>query len=327
MGWKGTVRAIQADMRRAAREADRKQKIQAKLQALDDAQSAVRAFENYIENITSIHTECNSEIMDWQDTANQRPPSEPKRSNDSEEEAQRKHDGFKPRLLNKLLRNEAKKREKLKQAITAATIKDDEKYQDRMTEYRNKHALWEKKKNLAERLLNKDPQAYIDTIRELNPFTSIEKLGSGLQFTVDDRGNLTASISVHSDEVIPQEKYSLRQSGTLSTKEMPKGEFNTLYQDYVCSCVLRVAAELYALLPIERVLINAKDNLLNPKTGHIEEQTIVSVMVMRKTFEALNLNSIDPSDAMKNFLHNMRFKKTAGFDVVEPIAFDEVEAA
>ena len=327
MGWKGTVRAIQADMRRAAREADRKQKIQAKLKAMDDAQSAVRAFENYIEGITSIHTDCNSEIMDWQDTASQRPPSEPKRSNDSEAEAKRKHDGFKPRLLNKLLRNEAKKREKLKQAIIAATTKDEEKYQDRLTEYRNKYALWEKKKNLAERLLNKDPQAFIDTIRELNPFTSIEKLGSGLQFTVDDRGNLTASISVHSDEVIPKEKYSLRQSGTLSTKEMPKGEFNTLYQDYVCSCILRVAAELYALLPIERVLINAKDNLLNPKTGHIEEQTIVSVMVMRKTFEALNLNNIDPSDAMKNFLHNMRFKKTSGFDVVEPVTYEEVEAA
>ena len=108
---------------------------------------------------------------------------------------------------------------------------------------------------------------------------------------------------------------------------MPKGEFNTLYQDYVCSCMLRVAAELFALLPIERALINAKDNLVNLKTGHVEEQTVVSAMVMRKTFETLNLNHIDPSDAMKNFLHNMRFKKTAGFDIVEALTFDTLEAA
>jgi len=327
MGWKGAVRAIQADMRRAARESERRQKINAKIQELNDAQSTVHAFENYIKSITSIHTECTSKNIDWQKIANQSPPSEPKRTNDNELDARHKHDNFKPNLLNKLLKNESKKIAKLQQAIVNAIAKDEEKHQEKLEQYQNKYALWEKKKNLAERLLQKEPLAYIDTIRELNPFASIEKLGSGVQFTVDDNGNLTANIRVHSDEVIPKEKYSLRQSGTLSTKEMPKGEFNTLYQDYVCSSALRIASELCALLPIERLLINANDNLLNPKTGHIEEQILLSVMVMRKTLASLNIEKIDPSDAMKNFLHNMKFKKTNGFDVVEALKFEIIEVA
>jgi hypothetical protein len=327
MGWKGAVRSIQAEMRRIDRENARQQKIRAKMQALDDAQSTVRAFENYIENITSVHADCASEIMDWQGELDKKPPAEPKRKNENEVEAQSKHDVFKPSLLNKLLKNEAKKRAELAKAIITAAAKDENVHQDRLAQYRNKHALWEKKRSLAERLLQKEPRAYLDTISELNPFETIEKLGSAVKFSVDDKGNLTASINVHGDDVIPKEKYGLRQSGTLSTKEMPKGEFNALYQDYVCSCALRVAAELYALLPIEQVLINAKDDLLNSKTGHIEEQIILSVMVMRKTFEALNLDTIDPSDAMKNFVHNMRFKKATGFDMVEAVSFDKIRTA
>lgn len=324
MRWKGAVRAIQTSIRSASREANRNQKIQAKLQSLDDSQSAFSAYESYIDNITSIHVHCISDPIDWQSILNQPPPSKPIRANDLESDAQTKFETFEPSLLNKLFNNEAKKKEILREKIATAIAKDDEIHQNNLSQYREKHALWEKRLTLAKRLLKNDYLAYIDTINEFNPFTNIENLGTGIEFIVDINGNITVSICVHSDQVIPKEKYSLRQSGTLSLKEMPKSEFNTLYQDYVSSCTLRIAAELFALLPIERVLVNAKDNLLNPKTGYVEEQTILSVMLMRKTFEQINLHHIDPSEAMKNFLHKMRFKKTTGFDIIEPLSFDEI---
>ncbi len=102
---------------------------------------------------------------------------------------------------------------------------------------------------------------------------------------------------------------------------MPKGEFYELYQDYVCSCVLRVAREVFSLLPIDRVLIHAVDDLLNGSTGHVQEQTILSTLVMKEAFLKLNLEHIDPSSAMKNFIHNMDFKKSSGFSPVEPVLF------
>jgi hypothetical protein len=327
MGWRGTLRTIEAEMRRSARETERRQKQRAKIQALNDAENTVNAFEEYIEQITSIHTECNSEEIHWEEKISKKPPIEPKHTNDNETKAKNKLDTFKPNLLNKILRNENKRRNALQQNIIKASTKDDEEYQERLDKYRDKYSMWEKEKDIAERLLKNDPQAYIDIIREFNPFTGIEKLGSGLQCNVDDIGNLTINVNIHSEEVIPKEKYSLRQSGTLSTKNMSKGEFNELYQDYVCSCALRVARELYILLPIDRVLVNANDNLLNPETGHLEEQTILSVIFVRKTFETLNLDGIDPSDSMKNFLHNMKFKKTSGFEVVQPQIIKVVEAA
>lgn len=100
---------------------------------------------------------------------------------------------------------------------------------------------------------------------------------------------------------------------------MPKGRFYELYQDYVCSCILRVARELFALLPIEMVIIHAIGNLLNSKTGHLEDKPIISVATPRKTLETFNFEMLDPSDSMENFVHKMTFKKTKGFEAVEKL--------
>ncbi|MOA48903.1 hypothetical protein D3C78_1717160 [compost metagenome] len=71
-----------------------------------------------------------------------------------------------------------------------------------------------------------------------------------------------------------------------------------------------------AILPDDLVIVTALDNVLNSSTGHVEEQPIFSVALSRSTVDGLNLEAIDPSDAMKNFVHNMNFKKGVGFSAV-----------
>ena len=100
---------------------------------------------------------------------------------------------------------------------------------------------------------------------------------------------------------------------------MPKGAFYELYQDYICSCVIRVARESFAVLPVQKALVHAMESVLNTKTGYVEEQPILSVAMPRETLDRLNLETIDPSDSMRNFVHNMDFKKTSGFRVVQKI--------
>ena len=133
---------------------------------------------------------------------------------------------------------------------------------------------------------------------------------------VHEGGVLEAKVAIHGSDVIPAEIKSLLKSGKLSTKAMPVGRFNELHQDYVCSCALRVGRELLAILPDDLVIVTALDNVLNSSTGHMEEQPILSVAFSRLTVDGLNLETIDPSDAMRNFVHNMSFKKGAGFSAV-----------
>lgn len=322
MGWKGTLRAIESAAKRAAKEAERENKRQQKLQELEDAAYEVSAFDEYLSNITSIHKEYSKSIQ-WQGLASSKPPPQPEQ-NDAEEVAVcNKWKNFKPNLFLKLFGAGKKRKQRLFEEIEKAKQKDEIRNQQALSVFKEKYEKWKETKELAERILQKNPHAYLDAVKTLNPFKEIENLGTDIQLSVDDDGELSLDVNVHGSEIIPDIKKTLRQSGALSVKKMPLGEFNEFYQDYVCSVVLRASKEIFALLPIEKTLINAVDELLNPQTGHMEIQPVLSVLIPRETILKLNLDNIDPSDSMRNFVHNMKFKKTKGFEVVERVQLED----
>ena len=85
MGWKATVRAMEAAQRRQQRESQRRQreleqraKEQAKLSAIEQARLEVETFENRLDGLLSIHKE-QSEVLDWEEFATSLPPPPPQR--------------------------------------------------------------------------------------------------------------------------------------------------------------------------------------------------------------------------------------------------------
>lgn len=71
MGWKGTLRSMQAASRKADRNSQRRQrelqsrqKEYAKMEALEQAAYEVEVYENQIDVLLSVHKECGEEI-DW----------------------------------------------------------------------------------------------------------------------------------------------------------------------------------------------------------------------------------------------------------------------
>ena len=89
-------------------------------------------------------------------------------------------------------------------------------------------------------------------------------------------------------------------------KAMPKSKFYEIYQDYVCGSVFRVARELFALLPTELAVVDARGNLLNTQTRHMVEQTILSVAIPGDTLDKLNFETLDPSDALSQTAHPLQ---------------------
>ena len=67
------------------------------------------------------------------------------------------------------------------------------------------------------------------------------------------------------------------------------------------------------------VLAPVTSEVLNSTSGQIEEATILSVAMPRATVNRLNFSALDPSDSLTNFVHQMSFKKTKGFEVVAAI--------
>jgi hypothetical protein len=318
VGWKGTLRSVGAAVRAAERDAKRRQRVliaqekhYARLEAAERAAYEVEVFENSIELLRSVHRECGDEI-NWNENQQAPAPKPPIRADKAEKVAQLKVDNYRPSFFDKLFKRVEKKRAELSLRLTQAVAQDDEDFKRARKEYEAKLSDWTQLVELSRRILAGELAAQLDAIKQLDPFSEIKTLGSEISFVAGEGAPLHAHLKVHGKGVIPKEIKSLLQSGKLSTKTMPAGRFNELHQDYVCACAIRVAREVFAVLPIQSVIVTANDELLNAKTGHLEEQPILSVFFVRKTLNSLNMEELDPSESMRNFVHAMGFRKTVG---------------
>ncbi|KGX89832.1 hypothetical protein N781_08935 [Pontibacillus halophilus JSM 076056 = DSM 19796] len=280
------------------------QKDEQKKQEQAMARDAVARFQEKCEFLISLHKDC-TETFNWNHIV-RTPPFTEGEQGPNEKEAEEAVTNYRPTLRDRFFKRKEARHRLLMEAIGPAKEEDDKLYEE-----------WLSIKGLGERVLKGQVDSYAKVIDDLAPFADIEKLGSGFNHSFKDRYQAVFDLYVHSDKVIPSHELSLTKTGKLSSKQMTKTKFYELYQDYVASVVLRVAREMFALLPLQTVTINAKGEQFNSATGFHEENTILSVKIDRQTLEALNFDRIDCSDSMQNFEHRMSFKKTKGFSPVE----------
>lgn len=331
MGWKGTVRTFGAAVRAAEREAKRRQrelekqhKKYEKMQELEQASYEVEVYENHIDVIQSVHKEC-SVPVNWQDIVTSKGPNKPEKLQTNEQIARMALEKYNPGFIDKIFKREEKKKTILNDEIENSAKRDKAEYESNLVSWERDFKDWKESVEVANSLLKGDKRAKIEAINNLNSFSEISNLGSNISILVDDKGIVEATIHVHGVDIVPTEEKRLLKSGKLSIKKMPKGRFYEIYQDYVCSSVLRVANEIFSSIPDKIVIVTAVDEILNSKTGHLETSPILSVCVSRNTLQKLNLDKIDPSDSMDNFIHNMAFKKTKGFDKVSRVEPSDID--
>jgi hypothetical protein len=315
MGWKGTLRAMEADRRRQQRDAQKRQrelerqnKEQAKLSAIEQARLEVETHENKLEVLLSVHRE-QGEIWDWVALAASLPPPCPQKNSNHE---------LKTKQL--MLVSFTRQKESVEAAIEQARLQDEQAFQEAMQTYANEKAEQEKMKSLAFRILAQEHKAYIEALVEFSPLREISDLGSFLHFTVHSATLIECEMKVNSTQAIPSEVKTLTSGGKVSVKSMPKGRFHEIYQDYVCGCMLRVAREVFAMLPVETLLITASADLLDSRTGKTVEQPVLSAAMSRAVIAQLHFERLDPSDALENFQHRGDFKASRKSGVFQPIA-------
>ena len=283
-------------------ELKKRQKEREKLRAIEQNELEVEIFENKLDMIREIHKECDAPV-DWQKFYNTEPPFyyDKGEIGEKEKKAREKLDNYKPSFFARLFRGEEEERTNLEKDIKKAREDDLKEYNE-----------WKDIHELSRRVLNKDIYVYPEVIQEMNPFDDLLEFGSGFEFFFYAPDWIEIDFEVNSDTVVPNEVLSLTKTGRLSTKKMTKTMYYDIQQDYICSCCVRMAEDMFALLPIDYVVINAIDNRLDTSTGFISRETILSVKIEKDILDKLNLDAIDPSDSMVNFTHNMKFKKTGG---------------
>lgn len=293
------MRRLQAEQRRQERAArmrqkdlERRSKESAKLSVLEQARLEVEAHENALEVLLSVHKEQSPPIK-WAEFATALPPHEPMRPGHKEFGAVLTHGVAE--LENATAGRNANAEE--------ARALDEREYLAVWEGYERERAEWERMRVLAERVLAGEAGAYTEAISDFSSLGEIAHLGSSIQIKVRSPKLIECVLTVNGRAAIPDEVKSLTAAGKLSVKAMPKPRFHEIYQDYVCGCVLRLAREVLALLPVDIVLVTASANWTDARTGQPAELPVLSAAIARVVVERLDFDRIDPSDSMENFPH------------------------
>jgi hypothetical protein len=329
--WKSTMRTIgsiarevERDAKRAKREKERRLKELQKLQALEAAAAEVEMHESLVEKITGLHKTCCRQV-DWRAALEAKEPTLPPRKDRFEKEAVRRFEAYTPGLLDRAFRRTERVRAKLESSIEEARRRDDDEFAGARRSHQKLHQDWDEARGVAARLLEGDSEAVASVLRKNSKLYALPMLGRELGLQSDQPGTPVIGLQVHPIDVIPSDTKLLLKSGKLSTKPLAKSAHLSLYQDYVCSSVLRVGREALAVLPNAGVIVTAYAELLNSSTGHLEDMAVVSVAMPRATLAKLSFEAVDPSDAMSNFVHRMDFKKVSGFRPIQPLTTDDVD--
>ena len=157
--------------------------------------------------------------------------------------------------------------------------------------------MWSYYHSMARQVLAGDIDAYLQLIYEVNPLEDLMEFGSGYTFGTDDPARMEVEFDVNTD-ALTSAKASLR-----------RGEYNDLLHDYICSTVIRIARDIFALLPVQEAAVHAQ----------LKDETVISALFDRPTLEKIRFGFIDPSDTLARFRVHMDYSAEAGFAPVERI--------
>lgn len=293
------------------RELERRAKEQAKLSALEQARLQVAQNENAIELLLSVHKEQSAPI-DWQRLRASLPPHRPARRVRHELAAHL-------RFASSLELTDGAERLRV---IEEACALDEKDYAATLAAHDQNVEAWRWLRSVCQRVLSGEIEAYEQVITELSPLREISTLGSASTITVHNAKIAAAELHVNGRDVVPNEVKSLTSTGKLSAKAMPKSRFHELYQDYVCGCVLRVARELFAVLPFETVLVTTCVARADASDGVGLVVPVLSVALAREACAKLDFDRLDPSDTIAMLLHRgdvKASKKSGGFVSITPL--------
>jgi len=156
---------------------------------------------------------------------------------------------------------------------------------------------WNMYHRVAGQILSGNIDAYLDLIYSVNPLNDLTEYAGSFEFGTDNPQSMAVVFEVNDSAL-----EDLRNTNQ-------KSEYNQIFLDYVCSVCIRIARDIFALLPVKKVLINAQYN----------DKTIVSVIFDKEHMSKIRYGFIDSSETLAQFEHNMNFDSINGFSEIKEL--------
>ncbi len=136
--------------------------------------------------------------------------------------------------------------------------------------------VWKYYKSVAGKILKGDIDSYLQVIADMRPLDDLVSFGGDFEFGTDNAGYMEIEFDVM-PETILGEDYTVE-----------------LFCDYICAASIRVARDIFALLPVGIVIVHAV----------LSKQTVLSVLFNRHEMNRISFRDM-PQEIVKQFKNNM----------------------
>lgn len=209
-----------------------------------------------------------------------------------------------------------------------------EQHRQAVSRWRQAHADWRRRKaahdaaeaecqrTFAERL-RADPRLMEDLLAD-----ALDRLDWPRETLVDfeiPRRVHTVWLDVDLPEIgdLPQREARMaKRRRRLLVRDKPKTRLRQDYARHVHGIVLRIAGTVFATLPgVQRVVLSGYSQRLDPATGVVKDDYLLSVDFDRTGFARIDFNAlerVDPVAAIAAFVHRRRLLRRDGFRTIEP---------
>lgn len=160
----------------------------------------------------------------------------------------------------------------------------------------------EERNKLYDLILNPDDKYLTDTISDVLSQIKLP-VDFSIDFSVSDR-KIELDLDLPEIEDFPQVTCSILSSGKLSVKKKSVSDLNKDYATGVVGLAFFFAGLVFNVSPkIETISISGYTQRVSKKSGNIEDQYVYTVKFDRDGFSKLNIQNIDPLQAITNFEH------------------------
>ena len=172
------------------------------------------------------------------------------------------------------------------------------------------------KKDLLNQIISGDTKYVHNAIEE-----KVKDINLPVDFAIDFKyeEDLYIDLDLPEIEDLPSRKVNILTSGKLSIKDKNVKERNYDYAKCVCGLAFYFTGKLFNISPhIQNIIISGYSQRLSTKTGNIEDQYLYSINFKRNIFIKLNIQSIDPVEAINNFEMKIKMAKNYKFAEINP---------
>ena len=142
--------------------------------------------------------------------------------------------------------------------------------------------IWKFLKSISRKVLSGDIDAYLETIEKMRPVDDLLDYGSDFEFGTDNPNSMEVEFRINEHFMLP------------NVNVIGVGSYEQIFKEYVCASSIRVARDLFALLPVKYVIVYAKK----------EDEVVLQSRFNRNEVQKINFKEESSVEIIERFILN-----------------------